>query len=212
MSVQIPPTSIWKSDGTDCDRQALRALLLEFEDVFAWDEYYPGRTNRIQHAIETGAAKPIWQPPRRIPVQYQNEVRDLLDSMLATGAEVEPIDRQKAAFILPQELFDFKTMPFGLCYEAATFQRLMQVVLAHLCPQQCLLYPDDVVVFGRTIEQHNQDLYAELEACREAGLRLSSQKCQVLRHQVFYLGHEVSAAGIRVAPEKIDAIRPWPTP
>ncbi|BHF70274.1 hypothetical protein SprV_0301332400 [Sparganum proliferum] len=285
-SVQIPPTSVSdilsKAGGTDRDRQALEALLLDFEDVFAWDEYSLGRTNRIRHSIETGSAKPIWQPPRRIPVQYQNEVRDLLDNMLATGVirpshspwaspvtlvpkkdgklrfcidyrrlnavttrdsfplpriectldalagsqwfstldlksgywqvEVEPTDRQKTAFILPQGLFEFETMPFGLCNAAATFQRLMQVVLAHLYPQQCLVYLDDVIVFGRTIAQHNQNLYAVLEALREAGLRLNPQKCQFLRHQVSYLGHEVSAAGIRVAPEKIDAIRSWPTP
>nr|VZI47949.1 unnamed protein product [Spirometra erinaceieuropaei] len=285
-SVQIPPTSVnhilSKAGGTDRDRQALKVLLLDFEDVFAWDEYSLGRTNRIRHSIETGSAKPIWQHPRRIPVQYQNEVRDLLDNMLATGVirpshspwaspvtlvpkkdgklrfcidyrrlnavmtrdsfplpriectldalagsqwfstldlksgywqvEVEPTDRQKTAFILPQGLFEFETMPFGLCNAAATFQRLMQVVLAHLYPQQCLVYLDDVIVFGRTIAQHNQNLYAVLEALREAGLRLNPQKCQFLRHQVSYLGHEVSAAGIRVAPEKIDAIRSWPTP
>ncbi|BHF68146.1 hypothetical protein SprV_0301117600 [Sparganum proliferum] len=84
-SVQIPPTSVndilSKAGGTDRDRQALKALLLDFEDVSAWDEYTLGRTNRIRHSIETGSAKPIWQPPRRIPVQYQNEVRDLLDSI-----------------------------------------------------------------------------------------------------------------------------------
>nr|VZI43825.1 unnamed protein product [Spirometra erinaceieuropaei] len=285
-SVQIPPTSVndilSKAGETARDRQALKVLLLDFEDVFAWDEYSLGRTNRIRHSIETGSAKPIWQPPRRIPVQYQNEVRDLLDNMLATGVirpshspwaspvtlvpkkdgklrfcidyrrlnavttrdsfplpriectldalagsqwfstldlmsgywqvEVEPTDRQKTAFILPQGLFEFETMPFGLCNAAATFQRLMQVVLAHLYPQQCLVYLDDVIVFGRTIAQHNQNLYAVLEALREAGLRLNPQKCQFLRRQVSYLGHEVSAAGIRVAPEKIDAIRSWPTP
>ncbi|BHF78706.1 hypothetical protein SprV_0602181900 [Sparganum proliferum] len=61
-SVQIPPTSVndilSKAGGTDRDRQALKALLLDFEDVFAWDEYSLGRTNRIRHSIETGSAKP----------------------------------------------------------------------------------------------------------------------------------------------------------
>ncbi|BHF70429.1 hypothetical protein SprV_0301347900 [Sparganum proliferum] len=88
-SVQLPPTSVndilSKVGGTDRDRRALKAPLLDFEDVFAWDKYSLGRKNRIRHSIETGSAKPIWPPPRRIPVQYQNEVCDLLDSMLATG-------------------------------------------------------------------------------------------------------------------------------
>ncbi|BHF85119.1 hypothetical protein SprV_1002827800 [Sparganum proliferum] len=126
--------------------------------------------------------------------------------------EVEPADRQKTAFILPQGLYEFKTMPFGLCNSAATFQRLMQVVLSHLYPRQCLIYLDDVIVFGKTIRQHNDNLRAVLLALREAGLTLNPQKCQFLREKVNYLGHEVSPSGIKVSAEKAGAILTWPTP
>ncbi|BHF81305.1 hypothetical protein SprV_0702443500 [Sparganum proliferum] len=95
-------------------------------------------------------------------------------------------------------------MPFGLCNAAATFQRLMQVVLSHLYPRQCLIYLDDVIVFGKTS--------AVLLALREAGLTLNPQKCQFLREKVNYLGHEVSPSGIKVSAEKAGAILTWPTP
>ncbi|BHF79421.1 hypothetical protein SprV_0702254100 [Sparganum proliferum] len=126
--------------------------------------------------------------------------------------EVEPADRQKTAFILPQGLYEFETMPFGLCNAAATFQRLMQVVLSHLYPRQCLIYLDDVIVFGKTITQHNDNLRAVLLALREAGLTLNPQKCQFLREKVNYLGHEVSPSGFKVSAEKAGAILTWPTP
>ncbi|BHF60516.1 hypothetical protein SprV_0100348100 [Sparganum proliferum] len=285
-AVQIPPTSIDDilptTDRADVETETLKRMLLGFHDVFAWDEYTLGRTSCIRHAIETGTAKPIWQPPRRIPAHLQKEVDTLLDSMLATGVikpsrspwaspvtlvpkkdgtirfcidyrrlnaattrdsfplpriectldalagsrwfstldlksgywqvEVEPADRQKTAFILPQGLYEFETMPFGLCNAAATFQRLMQVVLSHLYPRQCLIYLDDVIVFGKTITQHNDNLRAVLLALREAGLTLNPQKCQFLREKVNYLGHEVSPSGIKVSAEKAGAILTWPTP
>ncbi|BHF75659.1 hypothetical protein SprV_0501875500 [Sparganum proliferum] len=103
-------------------------------------------------------------------------------------------------------------MPFGLCNAPATFQRLMQVVLAHLLPTQCLVYLDDVIVFGRTIAQHNQNLTAVLVALCDAGLRLNPQKCTFLRDKVTYLGHEISEEGIHASPEKINAVKLWPTP
>nr|VZI21710.1 unnamed protein product [Spirometra erinaceieuropaei] len=126
--------------------------------------------------------------------------------------EVEPSDRPKTAFILPQGLFEFETMPFGLCNAAATFQRLMQSVLAHLYPHSCLIYLDDVIVFGRTARQHNANLAAVLSALRDAGLRLNPQKCKFLCQKVTFLGREVSPHGIQASQEKVEAVRSWPTP
>ncbi|KAK8761932.1 hypothetical protein V5799_026804 [Amblyomma americanum] len=62
--------------------------------------------------------------------------------------EVDEIDREKTAFITPDGLFEFKVMPFGLCSAPATFQRVMNTVLAGLKWQICLVYLDDVDVFA----------------------------------------------------------------
>ncbi|BHF59998.1 hypothetical protein SprV_0100295900 [Sparganum proliferum] len=126
--------------------------------------------------------------------------------------EVEPKDRPKTAFILPQGLFEFETMPFGLCNVAATFQRLVRSVLAHLYPSHCLIYLDDVIVFGKSISQHNENLRAVLMALRDAGLRLNPQKCTFLRKKVTFIGHEVSTEGIHASSDKIEAIKKWPIP
>lgn len=68
--------------------------------------------------------------------------------------EIDERDREKTAFITPDGLFEFKVMPFGLCSAPATFQRVMDTVLAGLKWQTCLVYIDDVVVFASTFDEH----------------------------------------------------------
>lgn len=61
---------------------------------------------------------------------------------------MEPTHKEKTAFVTADGLYEFNRMPFGLCNAPATFQRLMDRVLAELKWDQCLLYLDDVMVFG----------------------------------------------------------------
>ena len=57
-------------------------------------------------------------------------------------------DKPKTAFVTRKVLFQFKVMPFGLSNAPATFQRLMDRVLAWLHWEQCLAYSDDIIVVG----------------------------------------------------------------
>lgn len=68
--------------------------------------------------------------------------------------EVQEEDKPKTAFPTPYGLFEFNVMPFGLSNAPATFQRLMQCMLAGLSPEQCLTYIDDIIVFSASFEQH----------------------------------------------------------
>jgi len=98
-------------------------------------------------------------------------VNDLLDSLsdaqwfstlnLRSGywqVEIDPGDREKAAFSTQNGLFQFRVMPFGLCNAPSTFQRLMELVLAGLSWEVCLVYLDDMVIFGHTWEEHLERL------------------------------------------------------
>ena len=64
--------------------------------------------------------------------------------------ELDKESRQKSAFATHQGLFEFVRMPFGLCNAPATFQRLMQVVLAGLDWDICFNYIDDILVASGT--------------------------------------------------------------
>ena len=93
-------------------------------------------------------------------------------------------------------------MPFGLVNAS---QRLMEVVLSVLARGNCHVYLDDVLVFGRTLEEHNANLARVFGRIRGAGLRLKPKKCEFAQESVLYLGHVVSADGIQTDPEKLRA-------
>ena len=126
--------------------------------------------------------------------------------------EVSPEDREKTAFCTHEGLFEFRVMPFGLCNAPATFQRLMDAVLAGLKWSTCLVYIDDIVIPGRTFQAHLAHLQAVFERLKEAGLKLKPQKCRFCLHKINFLGHIVSADGIQTDPQKTAKVSTWPTP
>ena len=72
--------------------------------------------------------------------------------------EVDPEDHEKTAFCTPNGLFEFKVMPFGLCNAPATFQRLMDMILAGVQWSSCLVYLDDVIIVGKTFKDRLRNL------------------------------------------------------
>ena len=103
-------------------------------------------------------------------------------------------------------------MPFGLCNAPATFQRLMNLVLAGLQWSSCLVYLDDIIIVGSTFEEHMERSKAVLERLRKAGLKLQPSKCRFFQQEVQYLGHVVSRHGISTDPSKIEKVIQWPIP
>ena len=67
---------------------------------------------------------------------------------------MSPEDRHKTAFITADGLYQFKVMPFGLTNAPSTFQRMMDVLLAGLKWNVCLVYLDDIVVVSSTVAEH----------------------------------------------------------
>ena len=126
--------------------------------------------------------------------------------------EVAESDRPKTAFSTPEGHYQFRVMPFGLCNAPATFQRLMDLVLTGLQWKECLVYLDDVIILGRTFQEHICNIQSVLQRLRESGLRLKPSKCCFLRDQVTYLGHVISRDGIATDPAKTERVASWPVP
>lgn len=152
-------------------------------------------------------------------------IDDALDSLshacwfstldLASGywqVEVDPADRHKTAFITRQGLFEFNVLSFGLCNAPSTFQRLMDLILADLQWTTCLVYLDDIIVFGRSFQEHLTRLDGVLRKLRQANLKVKPSKCNLFSTQVHYLGHVISAEGVMPDPAKVEAVRAWPVP
>ena len=87
--------------------------------------------------------------------------------------------RTKTAFATHSGLFQFKVMPFGLCNAPATFERLMDRVLQGLRWSRCLVYLDDIIIFGSTFGGALDNLTLIFERLRSYGLQLKSTKCHL---------------------------------
>jgi hypothetical protein len=88
----------------------------------------------------------------------------------------------------------------------------METVLRGLIGESCLVYLDDVIMIGCTFQEHLLNLPKVFQWFREAHLKLNPEKCQLFQKEVCYLGHIVSPEGITTDPEKLEAVREWPTP
>ena len=129
--------------------------------------------------------------------------------------EINPSDRStttKTAFVTQHRLYQFNVMPFGLVNAPATFQRLMERVLAGLQLETCLVYLDDIIIFSKTFDNHLSKLQAVFQRLREANLHLKPQKCEFAKSEVSYLGYVVGTEGLRPEPQKVDSVLTTPIP
>ena len=126
--------------------------------------------------------------------------------------EVHPKDRPKTAFSTDKGHFEFIRMPFGLKNAPATFQRVMNHILGNLIGTCCLVYLDDIIIFGSSLQQHLDNLNKVLHRLIQANLKIQFDKCEFLKKQCEFLGHIITQEGIKPNPNKIEKILNWPTP
>ncbi len=120
--------------------------------------------------------------------------------------------RECTAFPTPNGHYEFAVLPFGLCNAPSTFQRLMDEVLRDYLFDGCIVYLDDVIVYGKNFDETLLRLGRVLEALVSAGLKLNAEKCQLFRKEVKFLGHKISSEGISTDNKKTVEIENWPTP
>lgn len=121
-------------------------------------------------------------------------------------------DQAKTAFSTPDGHYHYKRMAFGLAGAPATFQILMDRVLAGIKGEMCYVYLDDVIVYSRSMEEHVARLEHVLQRLRKANLRINLEKCHFAKESVKYLGHIVSRSGVQPDPDKISAVRAYKIP
>lgn len=126
--------------------------------------------------------------------------------------EVEEADKPKTAFVCPIGFWEFNRMPQGITNAPSTFQRLMEKCMGDMNLKEVLVFLDDIIVFSKTLEEHETRLIKVLNRLKEYGLKLSPEKCKFFQTSVRYLGHVVSRNGVETDPEKVKALQTWPVP
>jgi hypothetical protein len=103
-------------------------------------------------------------------------------------------------------------MHFGLCNDPAKFEKVMEKVLRGLTYDSHLLYLDDVIVIGRTLDEHLLNLRKVFKWFLVDRIEFNSEKCQLLQKEVRYLGNIILPKQISTDTEKLKAVRECPTP
>ena len=100
-----------------------------------------------------------------------------------------------SAFVTPGHFLQYSVMAFGLCNAPATFQRLVDTVLAGLTNVNA--YLDDLIVFSSTWHGHVNSLREVFSRLAGASLTLNLAKCEFGRGTVTYLGRQVGQGQVR---------------
>lgn len=125
---------------------------------------------------------------------------------------LSPDARPKTAFCTGRGLWQFRVLCFGLCNAPATFERLMEKVLAAIPRQECLVYLDDILVHGSSFNAALESLRQVLQRIAAAGLKLHPDKCCFMKRELEFLGHRIGGEGISTLEEKVQAVKDWPAP
>jgi len=116
-------------------------------------------------------------------------------------------DKHLTAFTCHSGTWQCVRLPFGLSNAPATFQRAMDMILAGVKCQICLVYLDAVIVFSRSPEEHLQHLDEMLTRVGKAGVTLKAAKCHFFKEEVQYLGHAIRPGRVHVLEKNLRALR-----
>ena len=126
--------------------------------------------------------------------------------------KIAETDIPKTAFRTRYGHYEFLVMPFGLTNAPAVFMALMNKVFQSYLDKFVIVFIDDILIYSRNKSEHEQHLRTVLQTLREKQLYAKFSKCEFWLDQVVFLGHVVSAKGIKVDPTKIEAVVKWDPP
>jgi hypothetical protein len=116
-------------------------------------------------------------------------------------------DKKKTAFTTPWGTFMYDNMPFGLMNAWATFHRAMDIAFVGEKDKFMVIYLDDIIVFSKSDEEHLHHLEQTFKKCIRYGIYLNPNKCHFSMYEGKILGHIMSARGIKIYPERVEAIQ-----
>ena len=165
----------------------------------------------------------VWMKKDLYPLPH---IQEMLESMVGSAhfssmdfksgfwqIKMAPESQQYTAFTVGNLRFYKSThMPFGLCNAPATFQLLMQNTLGELSLMYCVIYLNDVIIFGHTKEAHLEHLCIVFERFWEFNLKLKPTKCSFFQSEIVYLAHHVSQWGILLSHNNVQAVEELPMP
>ncbi|KAI5324710.1 hypothetical protein L3X38_033783 [Prunus dulcis] len=121
-------------------------------------------------------------------------------------------DVPKTAFRTRYGHYEFLGMPFGLTNAPAAFMDLINRVFRRYLDLFVIVFIDDILVYSKSRKAHMKHLELVMKTLRRKKLFAKFSKCQFWLDRVNFLGHVISADGVYVDPQKVEAVVNWPQP
>ncbi|GJW03196.1 reverse transcriptase domain-containing protein [Tanacetum coccineum] len=115
-------------------------------------------------------------------------------------------DEDKTTFITSQGIFCYSKMSFGLKNAGATYQRLVDKAFQKQIGRNLEVYVDDLVIKCRTEKEVIRYIEETFRTLREINMKLNQKKCAFGMREGTFLGYKVHADGLRVCPDKVEAV------
>ncbi|GJS47076.1 reverse transcriptase domain-containing protein [Tanacetum coccineum] len=121
-------------------------------------------------------------------------------------------DEEKTAFITNQGIFCYLKMSFGLKNVKATYQRLVDKAFQRQIGRNLEVYVDDLVIKSRMEEEIICDIAETFKTLQQINMKLNPKKCTFGMQEGMFLGYKVNTDGLKVCPEKAEAVLSLPSP
>jgi hypothetical protein len=126
--------------------------------------------------------------------------------------KIRASDIPKTAFITWYGLYEYMVMSFELTNAPTYFMYLMNKVSMEYLDKFVVVFIDDILIFSKNEEEHDEHLRLVLQKLRENQLYAKLNKCEFWLKEVSFLGHIISKGGICVDPSKVKDVLSWNTP
>jgi len=103
-------------------------------------------------------------------------------------------------------------MSFGLTNALAYFMYLMNNVFMEYLDKFVVVFIDDILIYSKTEEEHEEHLRLVLQKLREHQLYAKLSKCDFWLKEVSFLGHVISNGGVAVSPKNVADVLKWSLP
>jgi transposase InsO family protein len=121
-------------------------------------------------------------------------------------------DIHKTAFVTQNGHYEWLVLPFGLKNAPAIFQRVIRKILADLINNGCMNYLDDIIIYAKTLEEHNRLLHEVFSRLKKHNVRLRREKCEFAVNSIEFLGHVIADSKVRPPSSKVKAVLDFPRP
>jgi hypothetical protein len=126
--------------------------------------------------------------------------------------KIRESDIPKTAFHTRYGLYEYTVMSFGLTNAPAYFMYFMNKVFMEYLDRFIIVFNDDILIFFKTMEEHEEHLRLVLEKLKSNQLYTKFSKCEFWLTEVAFLGHVISTGGVSVDPGKVEDVLNWMSP